>query len=199
MFNNVSVDGYFAGPDGNLDWVVHDKDIDKMGAGSTGTFDTVLFGRRTYELFESFWPKVVSDSPTAPNPHDTEQLSPEMRAMGVFLNDATKLVFSRTLKKVGWKNSLLLPELDLREMEAMKKQPGKDMIMFGSGSIVTQLTKHRLIDEYQFVVSPVILGDGRPLMGGESINLALELLEAKRYPSGIVMLRYMPGRRQEAI
>jgi dihydrofolate reductase len=102
----------------------------------------------------------------------------------------TKLVFSRTLKDVTWRNSRLLRELDPREIETMKQQPGKDMIVFGSGSIVSQLTQHGLIDEYQFAVCPILLGSGRPLFTDVSKSTRLHLLEAKAYPSGDVMLRY---------
>jgi dihydrofolate reductase len=102
----------------------------------------------------------------------------------------TKLVFSRTLKGVTWRNSRLLRELDPREVETMKGQAGKDMIIFGSRSIVSQLTQHGLIDEYQFVVCPIFLGSGQPLFSGVSNRLRLELLEAKPLPYGDVMLRY---------
>ena len=102
----------------------------------------------------------------------------------------TKLVFSRSLKDVTWQNSRILHEFEPREIETMKRQPGKNMIVFGSGSIVTQLTQHGLIDEYQFVLCPILLGSGRPLLGDVSKNLKLELVEAKQYQSGDVMLRY---------
>jgi dihydrofolate reductase len=192
MFNRVTVNGCFAGPDGNLDWVVPEDELDKAAAeGMPGT-GTILFGRRTYELFEGFWPRVADDAPTAPDPHDSERRSPEIRAMGAFINEATKVVFSRTLQDVTWRNSRLLHELDPREIQAMKSEPGKDMMVFGSGSIVSQLTQHGLIDEYQFVVSPIILGSGRPLIGDMSKSPRLDLLEAREYPSGNVMLRYSP-------
>ncbi len=113
--------------------------------------------------------------------------------MATFLNEVPKLVFSRTLKEVTWKNSRLLHEFDPREIEAMKKQPGKDMIIFGSGSIVSQLTEHGLIDEYRFVVNPILLGNGRPLVSGVPKSLQLNLLESKAYRSGNVMLRYAPA------
>ncbi len=89
-----------------------------------------------------------------------------------------------------WQNSRILHEFEPREIETMKRQPGKNMIVFGSGSIVTQLTQHGLIDEYQFVLCPILLGSGRPLLGDVSKNLRLELVEAKQYQSGDVMLRY---------
>jgi len=190
MFNRVTADGYFAGPDGNLEWVVPDEEVDKAGAEAIPGFDTILFGRRTYELFEGFWPHAVDDSPTAPDPHGAGRRSQTMRSMAIWLNEATKLVFSRTRTDVSWRNSRLLHEFDPREIEAMKRQQGQDMIVFGSGSIVSQLTQHGLIDEYQLVVSPILLGSGRPVISGVSKSLRLDLLEAKKYESGNVMLRY---------
>ncbi len=189
-FNWVTADGYFAGPDGNLEWVVPDDEQAQAAVEGIPGIDTVLFGRVTYELFQGFWRHAVEDSPTAPDPHRPGQRSREHRAIAMWLNEATKLVFSRTLEAVTWRNSHLLHELDPREVESMKKQPGKDMMVFGSGSIVSQLTQHGLIDEYQFVVCPVLLGRGRPLLSGMTKSLSLDLLEAKKYQSGDVMLRY---------
>jgi dihydrofolate reductase len=189
-FNHVTADGYFSGPDGGLDWVVQDEEVARAGLAGMPGSDTILFGRRTYELFAGFWPRALDESTTAPDPHAAGRRSHDMRAMAVWLNETAKLVFSRTLKDVTWRNSRLLPALDPREIEAMKSQPGKDMIVFGSGSIVSQLTQHGLIDEYQFVVSPLLLGSGRPLLSGVPKSLRLDLLEAKQYPSGNVMLRY---------
>jgi len=192
LFDRVTADGYFAGPDGNLNWVVPDADFDR-GVGQSieqDGADTLLFGRRTYQQFESFWPGVLGDSGVAPDPHHPGRKSPEMHAMAVMINDATKLVFSRTLKNVTWKNSRLLHELDPSKIEALKRQPGKDMMIFGSGSIVAQLTEHGLIDEYQLFVSPVFLGSGKPLLSGVPKSTRLRLLESKAYPSGNVMLRY---------
>jgi len=189
-FDRVSADGYFAGPDGNLDWTVPDQEIDKSAAGRLLGTGTILFGRRTYEQFEAFWPHVLDDSPTAPDPHAALRRSPELRAMAVWINEATKVVVSRTRKDVSWKNSRLLHEFDPGEIEAMKRQPGTDIMIFGSGSIVSQLTQHGLIDEYQFIVNPIVLGSGRQLLSGLSKSVRLDLLEAKQYPSGNVMLRY---------
>jgi dihydrofolate reductase len=192
MFNWVTANGYFAGPDGSLDWVVPDDEQAKAAAEDIPNFDTVLFGRQTYQMFEGFWRHaVVDDSGTVPDPHRPGRRSREHGAIAIALNRMNKLVFSRSLKDVTWKNSRVLHELDPRQMETMKKQPGKDMIIFGSGSIVSQLTQHDLIDEYQFVVCPVLLGSGRPLLNSVSRDSKLHLSEAKPYPSGDVMLRYV--------
>ena len=190
MFNWMTANGYFAGADGNLDWVVPDEEQAKAAVDGIPLFDTVLFGRRTYELFEKFWSHAVDDSSTAPDPHHRGERTKEHRAIAIWLNDANKVVFSKSLKHATWKNSRVLHELNPREIETMKSQPGKDMIIFGSGSIVSQLTQHGLIDEYQFVVCSVLLGNGRPLLSDVSKNLRLDLLEAKPYPSGDVLLRY---------
>jgi dihydrofolate reductase len=190
-FNRVTAEGYFTSADGNLDWTVPEEEIDKGGGDAAPEFDTMLFGRRTYDMFEQFWPHVLAeDSATAPDPHTAGRRSPAIRTQAVFINDTPKLVFSRTRKDVTWKNSRLLGEFDPRAVEALKNQPGKDIIIFGSGSIVSLLTEHGLIDEYQFIVSPVLLGTGRPLIGGVSTRTKLELVECKEYASGNVKLRY---------
>jgi dihydrofolate reductase len=190
MFNRVSADGYFAAPDGNLDWVVPEEQLDKAGADSLSDSDTILFGRRTYEMFESFWPHALDDTATAADPHSAGRRSPEIRAMAVWINNATKLVVSKSRNEVSWKNSRLLRDVDPREIDDIKRQPGKTIMIFGSGSIVSQLTQHDLIDEYHFIVGPILLGGGQSLVTGVSKRSSLKLLEAKQYPSGNVALRY---------
>jgi dihydrofolate reductase len=189
MFNRVSADGYFADANGKLDWVVQDEALNKAAAANLSGPGTMLLGRRTYDMFEAFWPHALDDSATAPDPHGPGR-SKEIRAMAVWINEATKLVLSRTRKNVTWKNSRLYHELDPREIEAIKKQPGSDIMIFGSGSLVTQLTERGLIDEYQFVVNPILLGSGRPLLSGATVNAKLDHLESKAFPSGNVMIRY---------
>jgi len=194
MFNNVSADGYFSASDGNVDWVIQDPEIGKTAVEASAGTGAMLFGRRTYEQFESFWPKALDDSGTSPDPHGHGQRSPEMRAIAVYINDATKIVFSKSRKDVTWKNSRLLREFDPRVIEALKREPGKDIMIFGSGSIVSQLSQHRLIDEYQFVVSPLLLGQGQSMIRDMPQSVRLDLLGTTSYKSGNVMLRYSPAR-----
>lgn len=193
MFNHVSADGHFSAPDGNLHWVRPDEELDRAGAASMPGADTILFGRRTYDLFESFWPSALNDSPTAPDPHDAGRQSAAVRAIGMWIDEATKLVFSRTRTAATWRNSRILPDLDPHAIDVMKQQPGKDIMLFGSGSIVSQLTQHGLIDEYQFVVSPILLGQGQPLLNHVTTSIKLVLVDATTYPSGNVVLRYTPA------
>src|SRR2546426_11829256 len=97
MFNWLTADGYFAGSDGNLDWVVPDDEQVKAAVDGIPRTDTVLFGRRTYERFQGFWTKALQSSSTAPDPHRPGQQSREHRAIAVWLNETKKLVFSRSL------------------------------------------------------------------------------------------------------
>lgn len=188
-FHRVSADGYFSGPDGSLDWVVADPAVDEAAMSGPQEIDTFLFGRRTYEMFESFWPHALKDPDSTRAPHGGE-LSDAHHAMARSLNDTPKLVFSRSLKRAGWNNSRLLHELDPTEIEGLKQQPGGDMLVLGSGSLVSQLSQHGLIDEYQMVVSPIFLGAGQRLLGGVTKHVALELIDAQTFSSGNIMLRY---------
>ena len=190
MFNRVSADGYFASTDGQLDWMVPDEAIDQAGVSSMKDFDTMLFGRHTYDAFESFWPHAANDSGTASDPHTEGRQSKTLGAMASWINQTAKWLFSTSRTQVGWQNSRLFPKLDPAELRAQKHAPGKGMIIFGSGSLVSQLTEHGLIDEYQLIVSPLLLGGGRSFITGLSERVPLELLQAKPYPSGNLMLRY---------
>jgi len=194
VFDRISADGYFSAADGALDWVVPDTDLDKGAAGKLGNSDVMLFGRRTYDMFESFWPHVLKDPATAPDPHNPGRHTPEMRALAVWINEARKIVFSTTRKDVSWANSELRRDIVPRDIEALKAQPGKTIMLFGSGSVVSRLSELGLVDEYQFVVCPVLLGGGRQLVSGMSGRLSLELLEARPFTSGNVMLRFAPKR-----
>ncbi len=189
MFNHVAADGSFTTGDGRLDWVVQEPAIDQSAVDGMPGGDTILFGRRTNDMFESYWPHALDAATPAPHGRGTSA----NHAMAVWINDSAKLVFSRTRKDVTWKHSRLLGAFDPAKVEALKREQGKDILIFGSGTIVTLLAQHGLIDEYHFVVSPLFLGGGRPLIGGLPRNVPLRLIEAKSYPSGNVSLRYEPG------
>jgi dihydrofolate reductase len=189
MFNQVSADGYFAAEDGSLDWVAQESKVYEDATASGRPVDTMLFGRKTYENFEAYWPHVLDDVKPR-DPHAPSRSAEHVREMAVQINECTKIVISKTRKTVTWQNSKLMHEFDPRALATLKQQPGQDIMVFGSGSIVTQLTQHRLIDEYQFVISPVLLGNGRRLLDSAGARQALRLLAAKSYESGVVVLRY---------
>ena len=142
VFDRVSADGYFSAPDGNLNWVVPEEDLDKEATTNMdGQQGTLMFGRRTYEMFASFWPHQLENPAGSEDPHMPGRRPPEMKAMAKFINEAVKIVFSRTLKDVMWKNSRLINKFEPREVERIKQEPGADILIFGSGTIVSQLAQ----------------------------------------------------------
>ncbi len=148
----------------------------KYAAEQLKTKDAILLGRKTYQLFASYWP-----TPSAYE--DNPILAP-------MLNDITKIVFSRTLDRAEWNNSRLIKENMAEEISKLKGQPGEDMVILGSGSIVSALTRLGLIDEYELMVSPVVLGRGRSQFEGLDGRLKMKLIKAETLSSGIVILGY---------
>ena len=192
MFNRVSADGYFATPSGGLDWAVAEPTMEAqigMGLDSSGE-GTMLFGRKTYDGFESFWPNAIKQAPSAPAPHGEARQSEALYKMGVHIDNARKIVFSRSRERVTWRNSELVRDFDPKMIEELKAGKGGDIMIFGSGSIVSLLVQHGLIDDYTFVVSPILLGSGRSIFTGKEIHRKLALVEAKSFPQGNVVMRY---------
>ena len=141
--------------------------------------DTLIYGRVTYQLMESYWPSVVKN-PTGIKPTDE---------FAVLIDNISKIVFSRTLKKVDWKNSILKKEVIKEEVLALKQQAGKN-ILVGSPSLIVALTKLELIDEYQLNVQPIVLGSGLPLFKNIRDRVNLKLLKTKTFACGAVNLYY---------
>ena len=112
VFDNVSADGCFADSRGSLDWVMPNDEVFRTAAETQKDIDTMLFGRRTYEMFEQFWPHALDDPETAPDPHTAGRRSAVNRDMAVWINETKKIVFSRTRKDVTWRDSQLIRELE---------------------------------------------------------------------------------------
>src|SRR5205807_553696 len=136
-----------------IDWHNVDDEFNTFAVEQTKTFGAILFGRTTYELFESYWPKALTDPATGKD--DLE--------IAKTIDEVEKIVFSKTLESVSWNNAMLMPEIDSKEIMALKQEQGNDMVIFGSGTIVQAMTNLGLIDEYRLMVNPVILGEGKPL------------------------------------
>ena len=190
VFDHVSADGYFATEEGKLDWVAPDEELAQFNLRNMADADTILFGRRTYEMFESFWPNAIKDPQGAEDPHSKERRSKTIQKIGEWINSATKLVFSRTRTAVTWQGSRVIHEFNAAEVEAMKRSTGKNMLVLGSGELTRLMARHRLIDEYQFGVVPVILGKGRKLLDAVEGSQTLSLIESRRFPTGTVLLHY---------
>jgi dihydrofolate reductase len=182
VFNNVTVDGYFAASSGEMQWAhrnTQDEEYGAFVAGNANGDGQLLFGRITYQMMASFWP----------TPMAMEQLP----AIAKGMNRMSKVVFSRTLSEVTWNNTTLVKGDLVEEVRKMKKKAGPDMAILGSGSIVSQLARAELIDEFQVMVNPVILGGGRTMFDdvGKKLNLKLERTRAFR--NGNVLLNYVPA------
>lgn len=179
VFESISVDGFFAGLDGDLSFahaVPPDPEWDGFVANNASGPSSLVFGRITYEMMASFWP----------TPFAAEQM-PEVAAG---MNRSEKIVFSTTLESVGWANTRLLDDDPVDAIRRLKAADGPAMVILGSGSLVAQLAPAGLIDEYQLVVVPVILGAGRTLFEGVEPMLPLQLTHTRAFANGNVVLTY---------
>jgi dihydrofolate reductase len=146
--------------------------------------DTLIYGRITYQLMEDYWPRMVKN-PTG------DKLDDEF---AVLIDNISKIVFSRTLQKVDWKNSILKKEIVKEEVLALKQQAGKN-ILAGSRSLIAAFLQLGLIDEFQLVVHPVILGSGLPLFKNIRDRLDLKLLKTITFSGGAVVFFYEPAKK----
>ena len=180
VFNHVTLDGFFVDSDGDMSWAhKDDAEWNAFAAENASGSGQLIFGRVTYELMAGFWP--------------TPFAMESMPAVAEGMNNMPKVVFSRTLDKASWKNTKLVKHDIAAEMRKMKKEPGPDMVILGSGSIVSQMAQEGLIDEYQVVVNPLVLGKGRTMFDGITKRLPLKLTKTRAFGNGNVLLCYEPA------
>ncbi|MDB5198824.1 MAG: dihydrofolate reductase [Chitinophagaceae bacterium] len=175
VFNFVTLNGFYKGPGGDISWHKHDEEGGKMSEENLKSNNILLFGRVTYEMMANFWP--------SPMAHET---FPDV-AEG--MNNAEKIVFSKTLQKADWKNTRVVKNNIVEEIRKLKQQ-GKDITILGSGSIVSLFAEHGLIDDYQFMLDPVAIADGTPIFKGINHQLNLKLIDTKIFKSGSILLSY---------
>jgi dihydrofolate reductase len=178
----VTLDGYYEGPNREIDWHNVDAEFNEVAIDFLNSVDVLLFGRVTYELMARYWPTPAA---TTNDPIVAHKM-----------NSLPKIVFSRTLQKAEWKNTRLVKDNIVEEIAKLKREPGKDLAIFGSSDLVLTLMKSDLIDEYRIIVNPVVLGGGKPLFKGIAGRLNLRLLRATTFGSGNVMLCYAPIRTE---
>lgn len=179
VFNFITLNGFYKGPGEDISWHRHGAEENDYAAGMLQSGDTLLFGRVTYELMAGYWPG-----------EDAIRNDP---AVASGMNNALKIVFSKTLKEARWNNTRLVSGNPEDEVMRLKQLPGKDMTILGSGSILTRLAGKGLIDEYQFMIDPVVLGQGTPVFSGISHNLDLRLTGTRTFKSGVILLIYAPA------
>jgi dihydrofolate reductase len=178
----VSVDGFVSGPNDDMSFVgeSYSDEMSQYEDDIVTQADTLILGRVTYESFAGSWP-FVPDKP---------DVSEGEKAYARKVNAMRKLVFSKTLKTADWNNSQLVREIDPEQISKLKQAEGKDMLIYGSTSIVQQFTNLGLIDEYQLLVLPAILGGGKALFKDVNEKRKLKLVSARPFNSGVVVMTY---------
>ncbi len=177
-FNFISLDGYYKGPNEDISWNKPDPEWNEYAIEGAKSGSRLVFGRVTYQMMASYWP-------TALAAQNNPGLAPRM-------NDSHKIVFSRTLEKTEWNNTTLIKDDMPGAIRQLKQNPGTDMTILGSGTIVTQLAGLGLIDEFQIMLIPVAIGNGTPLFKGINHKLNLKLKSTRTFKNGNVLLCYEP-------
>jgi dihydrofolate reductase len=179
VFNMVSLDGYFVDSKGDMSWAhKNDEEWNAFTSENASGSGVLMFGRITYELMASYWPTPMA-----------LQNSPVV-AKG--MNEMPKVVFSRTLDRASWSNTKLVKGDLATEVRKMKNEAGPDMVIFGSGSIISQLAQQNLIDEYQIALIPIVLGKGRTMFKGVQEKFNLKLTKSRTFRNGTVFVCYQP-------
>ena len=179
VFNNVSLDGYFTDAHGDMSWArKEDPEWQAFVAENASGGGMLVLGRATYEMMAGFWP--------------TPAASEAMPIVAEKMNKMPKIVFSKTLGRASWENTEVVSGDIVASVRKLKESQGPNMVIMGSGTIVSQLTQARLIDKYQFVVSPVVLGSGRTMFDGVGDKLNLRLQKSRAFANGTVVLWYQP-------
>ena len=196
----MSLDGLMAGPKGEFDWPLGDDEFERHANELLSAADTLLLGRSTYQMFASYWPTAASSASGTMKSSDGVEFTVPTSVSNTHdqvarkMNAYLKIVFSKTLDRVQWNNSVLVREVDPKEITKMKEQAGRNMVVLGSAELVSSLMKPGLIDEYRVWVNPIILGRGKPLFGTLDDRRKLKLTETKTFGSGLIELHYEQAR-----
>jgi dihydrofolate reductase len=177
MFNLISLDGYFEGPNKwDINWHQVDDEFNEFSISQLDKAGGLIFGRVTYQGMASYWqsPEALKDDPE----------------VAKRMNSIAKYVFSKTLEQVDWSNSQLINGEAVKELTRIKSEPGKDLFLFGSADLARTFTRNNLIDEYRLMVNPIVLGKGNPLFIDKGSMLKFKLLDTKTFGNGNVLLSY---------
>jgi dihydrofolate reductase len=180
VFNNVTLDGYYTGLDGDMSWA-HKYDPEWMeftNDNAKGGGAVLAFGRKTYDMMAGYWP--------------TPMAMQNMPTVAEAMNKQPKLVFSRTMNEAKWNNTRLLKGDLATEVSKIKSEPGDDLVMMGSGNLISQLAQLKLIDEYQIALTPVVIGKGKSMFDGVD-KTNLKLTKSRAFGNGTVVLWYQPA------
>ena len=178
---SVSLEGFFEGPDGELDWHLVDDELHRHLNEQLRAMGAFLDGRRSYQLMAGYWPTADAD-PSAPEP---------VAEFAAIWREMPKIVFSRTLPGAEW-NATVARDVVVEDIMRLKAQPGGDLVL-GGANLAESFRRLDLIDEYRLYVHPVLIGRGRPLFEPSATKMDLRLVESRTFGNGVVLLRYERG------
>jgi dihydrofolate reductase len=180
-FMHISLDGFVAGPNGEMDWIKVDEELfDHVGKRISGG-DTALYGRVTFEMMEGYWP-TAADQPTATK-HDIEHSK--------WYSKVHKVVLSRTMQEERLNNTTVINDHLSERINEIKQGPGEDILLFGSPTATHSFIQQNLIDGYWLFVNPIILGQGIPLFTNINDKIKLKLLNTHQFSCGVTELNYI--------
>jgi dihydrofolate reductase len=180
FFMHTSLDGFVAGPQGEMDWIKFDDSLFDFVATMTAEADTALYGRVTYEMMQSYWP-TAAQKPNATR-HDKEHAA--------WYSKVSKVVLSKTMSDTGLHNTTVIGSHLSERINQLKEADGKNILIFGSPETSRSLLKEGLIDAFWLFVNPIILGQGMPLFKGIIKTTKLKLTANKTFPCGVIALHY---------
>jgi dihydrofolate reductase len=182
---HISLDGFVAGPNGEIDWVKVDEEIFNYVGKRISEGDTALYGRVTYQMMEAYWP-TAADKPAATR-HDIEHSK--------WYSKVHKVVLSKTMKDAELTNTTIISDNLSDRISEIKQQAGEDILLFGSPTATHSLIQQNLIDGYWLFVNPIILGQGIPLFVDINDKIKLKLLTTRQFTSGVTELNYIVDRQ----
>lgn len=183
---HISLDGYVAGPNGEMNWIKVDQEIFDHVSKRISQGDTAMYGRVTFKMMEDYWP-TAADSPNA-SKHDIEHSE--------WYKHAHKIVLSETIDEKDFSNTKVISSNLAENINEIRQQEGEDILLFGSPSATHSLLKLNLIDGFWLFVNPIVLGEGIPLFIENQDKMPLKLLSTKQFTSGVTELNYIVDNQQ---
>lgn len=180
LFAHISLDGFASDVHGGLGFLSYTEELQQFADEVVKTVGSPVYGKNTYYLMQGYWPTVLN------SPGATQPTLDHAR----WVQEVPKIVFSTTLSSADWNNTTLLRDNVVEEVNKLKQQPGKDLVVFGSPSLAKSLMNLGLVDAYRLTLHPVILGEGISLFDDNTQRSNLKLIEAKTLKSGVVTLHY---------
>lgn len=180
LLMHTSLDGFVAGPDGEMDWINHDNEIFSYVTEHFKNVDTAIYGRVTYGMMESYWPTVTT------NPKSSEAEVHHAK----WYDNINKIVFSKTLQNTTSKNTKIFKEITPATIKSLKAEPGKNIMIFGSPRVTHSMLQQSLIDELIININPIILGQGIPLFKNSQEKVSLKTLSSKVFQNGVLGVHY---------